>query len=283
VKLKQTAKGVRIIVDPGDSPWTIARDMVGQPLRWPELVAANPGKKTTPAGSFVSLVPGEELYVPASWLAHARPAPDAGAMTPSPGSSVVTPRKWAVALLARLGAPITEENISSIVAWVAFEGGHWNNSAKYNPLNTTRKYGASHAWGGAVPIQVYTSWIEGLEATALTIEQKNMASIRDALLRSAAPEETLYAIKTSPWGTTALDPNSWRSLASSAWMNKPDPYGESDQQLASYIEQRRAQGPFSFASFSPDKGSGGIGGALLVLLLAAGAYLVATGHTERSL
>jgi hypothetical protein len=135
---------------------------------------------------------------------------------------VITPQIWAIALAMRLQVPVSPENVHAIVAWIGWEGGHWQNAAKYNPLNTTRRYGTSHAWGGAIPIQVYSSWGEGLEATALTLSQPNMAAIMAALRRSAPPEDTLSAVKRSPWGTTAIDPATWPQLVRS-WSDRPAP------------------------------------------------------------
>jgi hypothetical protein len=248
-----TPHGPRIRVEPGDSPWTIARAYVGAPLRWPELVKANPDKALSPSGNFVSLVPGEELFVPVSWLEYRKEHPFSSAVLKSPLATTepptvkaagaldtVTPRLWAEALLRRLGAPVTDDNIAAIVAWEANEGGHWINAARYNPLNTTRQYGDSHAWGGRVPIQVYTSWTEGLEATALTIEQKNMSAIRDAILSDSSPSETLSAVKTSPWGTTAINPDAWQTFQ--AYGSRPDPLGSSDYELASYTQGGKGGG-----------------------------------------
>lgn len=241
-----TPKGPRISVEPGDSPWTIARAYVGDPLRWRELVTANPDKRTTPSGAFVSLIPGEELLVPVSWIEHRKENPfKPEAPTPEPAPSnagaidTVTPRLWAEALLRRLGAPISDDNVAAIVAWEGNEGGHFvNTKARYNPLNTTRQYGSSHAWSGAVPIQVYTSWMEGLEATALTLEQTkpgfDMSAIREALLSSSPPSVTLEAVKTSPWGTTAINPYAWQAFQ--PYGSRPDPLGGSDYELASYVQ-----------------------------------------------
>jgi hypothetical protein len=65
-----TSKGPRIEIQPGDSPWSITRTYVGDPLRWRELIIANPEKATTSSGAFVSLVPGETLAVPVSWVEY---------------------------------------------------------------------------------------------------------------------------------------------------------------------------------------------------------------------
>ena len=55
------------VVQSGDFPIKIARKLVHDEARWPELVAANPTKKRAPDGNFATLLPGEVLQLPASW------------------------------------------------------------------------------------------------------------------------------------------------------------------------------------------------------------------------
>ena len=55
-------------VQGGDSPIKIARKLTGDGNRWHELIAANPSKKTGKDGNFVSLLPGEILHLPSSWV-----------------------------------------------------------------------------------------------------------------------------------------------------------------------------------------------------------------------
>jgi nucleoid-associated protein YgaU len=55
------------VVQAGDFPIKIARKLVHDEARWPELVAANPTKKRAPDGNFATLLPGEVLQLPASW------------------------------------------------------------------------------------------------------------------------------------------------------------------------------------------------------------------------
>ena len=61
------------VVRAGDTPALIAEHLVRDANRWPELVAANPGKPTSPSGSFASLRQGETLTLPSSWAAAAAP------------------------------------------------------------------------------------------------------------------------------------------------------------------------------------------------------------------
>ncbi len=55
------------VVQSGDFPIKIAKKLVHDEARWPELVAANPTKKRAPDGNFLTLLPGEVLQLPASW------------------------------------------------------------------------------------------------------------------------------------------------------------------------------------------------------------------------
>jgi LysM repeat protein len=64
-----SASGSTYKVLPGDFPIKIAQKLTGNGNRWHELVAANPQKKTGADGNFASLMPGEVLQLPASWIA----------------------------------------------------------------------------------------------------------------------------------------------------------------------------------------------------------------------
>jgi hypothetical protein len=113
----------------------------------------------------------------------------------------VTPTLFAEALLGRLGVPVSPNNVAAIVAFEAWEAGHMNNTARFNPMNTHRDMpGATQAPGLLAGTRAYASWDDGVEATARTLEQSNMSGILDALRRSAPADETLRAIASSPWG-----------------------------------------------------------------------------------
>jgi hypothetical protein len=116
----------------------------------------------------------------------------------------VTAASFAEALLGKLGLPITDNNVRSLVAFQAQEGGH-DNGAWFNPLNTMLRvkdlpsvnFKTGRDEGG---VQAYESWQDGLEATARTMRQGNMRAIYDSLRRSADPVSTVAAIAGSPWG-----------------------------------------------------------------------------------
>lgn len=101
------------------------------------------------------------------------------------GAGGITPTNFATALLAAIGAPLSKANISSIVDWEAREGGNWNNTAKYNPLNTTQAEPGYSQTGTQGNIGSYTSWAQGLQATVTTLENGDYNDIL-AALRSGA-------------------------------------------------------------------------------------------------
>jgi cell wall-associated NlpC family hydrolase len=102
---------------------------------------------------------------------------------------------FAVALLNALGAPATQANVNSITHWEALEGGNWNNSAKFNPLNTTYPEPGSTSMN-SVGVQAYTSWTEGLKATVSTLENGRYGSIISALKNGKGLTGNIAALGT---------------------------------------------------------------------------------------
>jgi hypothetical protein len=92
---------------------------------------------------------------------------------------------WAQALLKALGDPTTSANIKSIEHWEQLEGGNWQNTAKYNPLDTTYQLPGSTNMGGSTAgangVQAYTSWSQGLQATVDTLKNGSYNDILAAL------------------------------------------------------------------------------------------------------
>lgn len=120
-----------------------------------------------------------------------------------PAHVTATPQWWAGQLLSRLGYPLTPANIEAIVAWEAAEGGHWNNSADFNPLNTTENEPGAHAMN-SVGVKAYTSWQEGLDATVATLRNGRYAPILAALKSGDNPGAVTTAVTSSPWGTHSI-------------------------------------------------------------------------------
>lgn len=97
------------------------------------------------------------------------------------GAGGITPTSFAHALLQAIGAPLTAANVKSIVDWEALEGGNWKNTARFNPLNTTQPEPGYTKTGTQGDIGSYTSWAQGLQATATTLEEPIYSDIRAAL------------------------------------------------------------------------------------------------------
>lgn len=126
---------------------------------------------------------------------------------------------WASKLLRRLGLPSCQNNITSIVGWQNAEGG--TRGGAFNPLNTKRGMPGDSVLPNG--IHRYTSEAQGIDATAQTLLQSAFGypAIVGALRRCAPPAETMSAIASSQWGTTASDLQS--GFATAARTNGSDP------------------------------------------------------------
>jgi len=114
-------------------------------------------------------------------------------------------QEWAKQFLGRIGAPVTDTNLKSVNTWMRFEGGHWKNSAHYNPLNTTLDMGGSEIMNSH-NVRRYTSMEEGLDATVKTIlgnksAERGYDAIVGALKNNADPQTVFNLINESSWGT----------------------------------------------------------------------------------
>lgn len=124
-----------------------------------------------------------------------------GGGTPNaPGTPGNASGNWAEDILNAIGAPVTDENMRFMNAWIAMEGGANHN----NPLNTTLdKEGASN-WndlGNNIHVKTYVSYEQGLEATVQTLLQGNMAGIVSRLRAGNDAMATAQALAESHWGT----------------------------------------------------------------------------------
>jgi hypothetical protein len=130
---------------------------------------------------------------------------------------VTTPHDFAVALLAALDLPMSTNNIQSLIAIQAQEGGFMHNPAYYNPLNTAYVLNSTTASGFSSPaIQAYPDWPTGLSATVKTLQNGLYPNILAALQASSLPDTTLQAVKNSPFGWYyCIDPNTSSSEACS--------------------------------------------------------------------
>lgn len=110
---------------------------------------------------------------------------------------------WASKLLGSLGAPVTDANVAALTTWARFEGGHWKNSASFNPLNTTLDLGGNKSIN-SVGVKKYGSWEEGLNATVKTLlgnrsSERGYAAIVEALRSNAGTSAVLSAVNQSAW------------------------------------------------------------------------------------
>lgn len=117
----------------------------------------------------------------------------------------VTQITWAQALLKDLGMPMTADNVAAVVAWEMAEGGHWYNTAYYNPLNTTQPMPGATVFN-SVGVKAYTSWAQGLRATVITLRNGFYGGILAALRRGDDAQAVADAVAASPWGTGTFTP-----------------------------------------------------------------------------
>lgn len=115
-----------------------------------------------------------------------------------------TPIQWAQSLLQQLGMPLTNDNITALVAWELAEGGHWNNTAHYNPLNTTQPEPGATSMN-SVGVKAYKSWAQGFEATITTLHNGRYGAILEALRRGDSATAVSQAVAGSPWGTPGFE------------------------------------------------------------------------------
>lgn len=114
----------------------------------------------------------------------------------------MTVEQWARQLLARLQITATTANVTALVAWARAEGGHWNNTAHYNPLNTTQSAPGATSMN-SVGVKAYTSWNEGLDATVETLQNGHYTTILNAL-KSGSAKDIVNAVVSSVWGTKTI-------------------------------------------------------------------------------
>ena len=163
----------------------------------------------------VAALLGVSMWLAAAWpqsardrfaaaVAHDMCAPphscQAGLTTAQASADDYTPTTWAQTLLAQLGLPQTASNLRALAAWEHAEGGHWSNSARFNPLNTTQRMPGSWSMN-AVGVQAYMSWQQGLDATGITLRYPAYAGVRAALAAGGCAPCVAGAVAGSPWGT----------------------------------------------------------------------------------
>ena len=112
-------------------------------------------------------------------------------------------KQWATDFLNKLGKPTTQSNVDAITTWMAWEGGHWNNSAYFNPLNTTLQTSGATGSMNKVGVKRYSDWNAGLDATVQTIKANKYGypAILAALDKGTDAQAVISAVNQSKWGT----------------------------------------------------------------------------------
>jgi hypothetical protein len=117
----------------------------------------------------------------------------------------MTPQAFADALLGGLGAPVNATTQSEVLAWETAEGGNWNNTAHYNPLNTSLPETGSVNYQTGQPgpgVQAYTSWNQGVSATLQTLldtHGEGYSTVVSDLRDSAPPAQFASDLGASGW------------------------------------------------------------------------------------
>lgn len=85
---------------------------------------------------------------------------------------------WRKALLKSMGFPVTPQNLRFLTTWQRWEGGHTNNSARFNWLNTTHGPGPAI---NSVGVRAFPSFQAGIQNTAETLMNGRYGDILQGL------------------------------------------------------------------------------------------------------
>jgi len=119
-------------------------------------------------------------------------------------TKITNQAQWASALLGAEGDPNSKTNVQNIEGWEALEGGNWNNTAKFNPLNTSELEKGSVNYNTGQPgqgVQAYKNWKQGLDATTATLSSPDYGYPKVlADLNTSQPWSVFLAdLKASSW------------------------------------------------------------------------------------
>lgn len=149
--------------------------------------------------------------VPPAAAGCAKPAGSSGPAPTASGPAIrpagaddgtFTQREWAVDLLSRMGFPDTPDNRRFIVAWETTEGGHFANTAYFNPLNTSQDMPGAEKFNSH-GVKVYPDYETGMAATVKTLNYSDYDGIRAALALGNDGPGAVQAVGDTPWGTSA--------------------------------------------------------------------------------
>jgi hypothetical protein len=104
---------------------------------------------------------------------------------------------WARDFLAKLGMPITSENVKAVSAWEQAEG----TKASFNPLATTQSGFTGETRFNSVGVKNYATYQDGIDANVHALTNGRYANILAALQAGNDATAVAQAIKDSPWGT----------------------------------------------------------------------------------
>ena len=108
--------------------------------------------------------------------------------------------------------PQTDANIEALVAWSIGEGGHYQNAAQFNLLNTARKTKHSHVAIGLDGIKGYDSYADGIDATVETLHNGLYGGILDALKAGNDAQAVLTAAGQSRWAGSHYRATDWAGI-----------------------------------------------------------------------
>lgn len=115
---------------------------------------------------------------------------------------------FATAILKGIGAGTTGVPLEAMMTWMRYEGGHWRNRFKHNPLNSSQNISGDddNDPRGKSHINSYDDWQEGVDATLANLRGVGGAykPIINALIAGKSTSDIYKAIEKSPWGTHNL-------------------------------------------------------------------------------
>lgn len=107
---------------------------------------------------------------------------------------------WKRDLLKRIGAPATRQNLEFLATWQRWEGGHTNNDARFNWLNTTQKSPGAVRKINSVGVLAFDTYANGINATANTLNNGRYKDIVQSL-RTGDPYKNRPMAGLSTWLT----------------------------------------------------------------------------------
>ena len=140
-------------------------------------------------------------------------------------SAPVTTTPFIEGVLKAIGAPITANTVTAMNNWIAAEGGSNNNPLNLMPNGKLASYGTLE---------------EGIAATAATINQSNMAQIKQSFTANVSPDAIKAATIADPWsashyagtsygGTAAIDAQASADANNPAPIKTPPPHFDPPQ------------------------------------------------------